>query len=155
MKIKRGTWSHSLLFLNLQAFSLYPPGLEKACERSWTWTAVDFAAYRRERHRRFRTKGCGPISYATQVTLSAHSVRSKQKWEIKGKEKRRVLKLEEEDPVPLGAHKSFREKLNPTLEEVFGRHMITQDWPTWKWVGTDSSTYVPRIPRTPSGGRGQ
>lgn len=38
-----------------------------------------------------------------------------------------MLKLEEEDPVPLGAPKSFREKLNPTLKEVFGRHMITED----------------------------
>lgn len=50
------------------------------------------------------------MSYATQVTLSARSMRSKQKREIKGKEKRRVLKLEEEAPVPLGAPKSFREK---------------------------------------------
>lgn len=39
--------------------------------------------------------------------------------------KMRVLKLEEEDPVPLGAPKSFYEKLNPASEEVFGRHLIT------------------------------
>lgn len=64
------------------------------------------------------------MSYATQVTLSASSVRSKQKWETKGR--RWVLKLEEEDPVPLGAPKSFWEKFNPTLKEVFGRHMITK-----------------------------
>lgn len=149
MKIKLGTGSYSPLFLNPQTIRLYPPVLEKASERSWTWTLGEFAAYRRERHWRVCTKGCGPMSYETQVTLSARSVRSKQKWETKGG--RWVLKLEEEDPVPLGAPKSFREKWNPTFKgsvwqthdnlrlthlEVGGLwliHMHSQDPPHSEW----------------------